>query len=120
MEYVAFAFSILGLFAFCQASEMKRRMDKLESELTRMNGTSFHEARKDLVRVAKSYVGKNVKIGFKEDYMDPDIVTYGNSKHGSNAIIDADDEWMLVRINTPKGDKIKMIRMEAIQTISQD
>ena len=62
MEYVAFAFSILGLMAFCQASEMKRRMDKLESELTRMNGTSFHEARKDLVRVAKSYVVKNVKI----------------------------------------------------------
>ena len=120
MEYVALVFSFFGLYAFCQAGELKRRMDKLEGELTKMKGTSFNEARKDLVRLAKEYAGKSVKIGLKEDYMDADIVTYGNTKHGSNTIIDVDDEWMIVKIITPKTEKIKMIRMEAIQTISED
>ena len=120
MEYVAFAFSILGMLAFLNMGEMKRRMDKLEGELTKMKGTSFNEARSDLVRAARDYEGKSVKIELKEDYMDPDIVSYGNTKHGSNSIIDVDDEWMLVKICTPKAEKIKMIRMEAIQSISQD
>ena len=120
MEYVALVFSLMGLYAFCQAGELKRRMDKLEGELTKMKGTSFNEARKDLVRLAKDYAGKSVNIGLKEDYMDADIVTYGNTKHGSNTIIDVDDEWMIVKIITPKTEKIKMIRMEEIQTISED
>ena len=42
---------------------------------------------------------------------------YGNTKHGSNTILDADEEWMLVRIETPKGTKEKLIRMESIARI---
>lgn len=118
MEYLAFVFGLFGFFAFLQSTEQKRRMDKLESALAALKGTSYHEARKDLVRAAKSYIGQSVELTFKEDRMDADVITYGNTKHGTNTITDVDDEWMLVHISSPNGDKDKLIRTEAIQTIS--
>jgi hypothetical protein len=43
---------------------------------------------------------------------------YGNSKHGSNTILDADDDWILVRIDSAKGSKEKLIRAGSVQRIS--
>ena len=45
-------------------------------------------------------------------------MSYGNSKHGTNTIVDVDDEWMLVHIETPKTSKDKLIRLESIERIS--
>ncbi len=118
MEYLAFAFGIFGFMAFLQSSEQKRRIDKLENALAALRGTSYHEIRKDLIRAAKSYIGQSVQLSFKEDRMDADVVSYGNTKHGTNTIVDVDDEWMLVHITSPKGNKDKLIRLESIQAIS--
>ena len=120
MEYLGFIFGIFGLLAYLQISPLKRRMDKLEEELTRTKGTSFHEDRQSLMNAICSYTGEKVILTLKEEYRDADIVSYGNTKHGSNTILDADEDWMLIRIETPKGNKQKLIRMESIQSVSPE
>ncbi|MBQ1469174.1 MAG: hypothetical protein IIZ27_11915 [Solobacterium sp.] len=120
MEYLGFIFGIFGLLAYLQISPLKRRMDKLEEELTRTKGTSFHEDRQSLMNAVRSYTGEKVILTLKEDYVDADIVSYGNTKHGSNTILDADEDWMLIRIETSKGNKQKLIRMESIQSVSPE
>jgi hypothetical protein len=118
MEYIGFVFGIFGLLAYLQVSGMKKRVDQLERALTAMKGSPLHEDRKALLAAAESYIGEKVNIDLKEDHEDADIALYGNTKHGSNTILDADEEWMLVRIETPKAVKEKLIRMKSIERIS--
>ena len=118
MEYIGYIFGIFGLFAYLQVSSLKKRVDDLERELTKIKGTSYHEDRTALLDAAKTYVGQGVCIELKEDHEDIDIINYGNTKHGSNTILDADNEWLLIKIKTPKGDKEKLIRMESVERIS--
>ncbi len=117
MEYLAFVFGIFGLMAFLEASSLKKRVAALEESLTKTRGISFHEERQSLVTAAKDYIGQEVILGFKEDHGDVDVINYGNTKHGSNTILDVDEDWMLVRIGTPKGEKEKLIRMESVERI---
>lgn len=119
MEYLAFVFGIFGLMAFLEASSLKKRVAALEESLTKTRGTSFHEERQSLVTAAKDYIGQEVILGFKEDHGDVDVINYGNTKHGSNTILDVDEDWMLVRIRTPKGEKEKLIRMGSVTRISR-
>lgn len=119
MEYLAFVFGIFGLMAFLEASSLKKRVAALEESLTKTRGTPFHEDRQSLVAAAKGYIGQEVLLGFKEDHEDADVVSYGNTKHGSNTILDVDEDWMLVRIRTPKGEKEKLIRMGSVIRISR-
>lgn len=118
MEYAAFIFGIFGLMAYMQVSSLKGRIDEMERQLTQMKGTSYHEDRTALLQAAKTYMNKAVNIDLKEDHEDFDIMNYGNSKHGTNTILDADNEWLLVRIETPKAVKTKLLRMESIERIS--
>ena len=118
MEYIGIVFGIFGILAYVQLSSLKKRLIALEEELAKMEGTSSHEERESLVTAVGSYVGKQVILDLKEDCEDVDIVMYGNTKHGSNTILDADDEWILVRIESAKGSKEKLIRLGSIQRIS--
>ena len=118
MEYAAFIFGIFGLMAYMQVSSLKGRIDEMERQLTQMKGTSYHEDRTALLQAAKNYMNKAVNIDLKEDHEDFDIMNYGNTKHGTNTILDADNEWLLVRIETPKAVKTKLLRMESIERIS--
>ena len=98
---------------------LKKRVAALERQLTFVSGTSFHEERMDLLKEVKTYIGKKVIIGMKEERMDIDIVQYGNTSHGSNTILDGDEEWILVHVETPKGNKDKLIRMEAVASLKE-
>ncbi len=118
MEYAAFVFGIFGMLAYLEISELKKRVRLLEEALSSVKGTSRHEERTALVRAVREYIGQKVIIELKEDYQDPDIVMYGNTKHGTNTILDADDSWVLVRIESPKFTREKLIRSEAIERIS--
>ena len=118
MEYLGFIFGIFGMMAYLQISSLKNRVSELERELTKMKGTSFHEDRSALVQATRTYTGQKVNIELKEDHEDIDIVNYGNTKHGSITVLDADEEWMLVEVVTPKGTKKKLIRMESVERIS--
>ena len=118
MEYFGFFFGVFGVLAYFQVYALKKRVDDLERELTKTKGTSYHEDRTALVAAAKSYVGQEVNLALKEDHEDIDGINYGNTKHGSNTILDADNEWLLVRIKTPKGEKEKLLRMESVERIS--
>ena len=104
--------------AYLQVSSLKSRIDELERELTGMKGTSYYEDRTALVVATKSYIGKKVTLDLKEDHEDVDIYNYGNPKSGSITILDADGEWMLIRIENNKKNITKLIRMESVERIS--
>lgn len=118
MEYAGFVFGIFGLLAYVQLSSLKKRVIALEEELAGIAGTSSFEERKSLLDAVHTYIGKQVILELKEDCEDVDIVIYGNSKHGTNTILDADGDWILVRIDSAKGTKEKLIRAGSVQGIS--
>lgn len=118
MEYVAFVFGILGMMAYLEVSALKKRVKMLEEQLAKTQGTQAYEDRRSLAQIVSSYIGKQVILEIKEDYQDADITSYGNTKYGSNIILDADEEWVLLRIVSTKGTKEKLIRMAAIERIS--
>ena len=118
MEYVGFIFGIFGLLAYVQLSSLKKRLIALEEELAGIDGTSSHEERRALLDAVEAYIGEQVILDLKEDCEDVDITMYGNSKHGTNTILDADGDWLLVRIDSAKGSKEKLIRAGSIQRIS--
>ena len=118
MEYIAFVFGIFGLMAYLEISSLKKKVQKLEEQLASIEGTPFHEDRAALRKVAKDYVGRKVNIDLKEDQGDVDIMMYGNSKYGANTILDADDDWLLVQVDTPKGSKEKLLRLGSVQRIT--
>ncbi len=118
MEYVAFVFGIFGFFAYLETSSLKKKVKALEEQMTKIGGTSYQEDRTALVKAAKTYIGKTVTLDMKEDYMDVDVVNYGNTKHGTITVTDADDDWLRVRIETPKGEKDKLLRMGSVERIA--
>lgn len=118
MEYAGFVFGIFGLLAYIQLSSLKKRVAALEEELAGIAGTPSFEERSALLDAVEAYIGKQVILELKEDCGDADIVMYGNSKHGTNTILDADRDWILVRIDSAKGSKEKLIRAGSVQRIS--
>ena len=120
MEYAALVFGILGFIAFCQMSSLKHRVDALEEQMARTEGTAYFETRQALHKEIEALIGKPVTIEMKEDFEDADIISYGNTKHGSNTILEAGDDWIKVRIDKPKGSVEKLIRMESVLSVSED
>ena len=118
MEYVGFVFGIFGLLAYVQLSSLKKKVNALEEELAGIAGTPSFEERRALLDAVETYIGKQVILELKEDCQDVDIVMYGNSKHGTNTILDADSDWILVRIDSAKGSREKLIRAGSVQRIS--
>ena len=118
MEYVGIVFGIFGLLAYVELASLKKRVIALEEELAGIAGTSLYEERRSLLDAAYAYIGKQVTLDLKEDCEDADIVMYGNTKHGTNTILDADEDWILVRIDSAKGSKEKLIRAGSVQRIS--
>ena len=118
MEYIGIVFGIFGLLAYVELSSLKKRVTAMEEELALIAGTSSFEERKALLEAVHAYIGKQVILDLKEDCEDPDIGMYGNTKHGTNTLLDADDEWLLVRIDTAKGSREKLIRAGSVQRIS--
>ena len=118
MEYLGFIFGIFGLLAYVQIASLKKKVTALEKALAGIAGTPSFEERRALLDAVESYIGKQVVLDLKEDCEDADIMMYGNSKHGSNTILDADGDWILVRIDSAKGSKEKLIRAGSVQRIS--
>ena len=119
MEYVALVFGIIGMVAFAEVCSLKTKVAALEAQLGKVEGTPQYEERLSLIRAAEEYIGKQVNITLKEEYQDVDVTQYGNTKYGSNTILDADDDWMLVQVIRAKGSKQVLIRMEAVQSLRE-
>ncbi len=117
MEYIGIVFGIFGLLAYVQLFSLKKRVVALEEELAGIAGTPSFEERRALLDAVESYIGKQVTLDLKEDCGDVDIAMYGNSKHGTNTILDADGDWILVRIDSARGSKEKLIRAGSVQRI---
>ena len=117
MEYLGFIFGVFGLMAYLQVSSLKRRLDLVEKQLTSVEGTTYAEDRTSLMKMIRECAGKSVTIDLKEGSEDTDIMMYGNTAQGTNTVLDVDDRWMLVRIESKKGMKDKLIRLDSVQTI---
>ena len=117
LTYLGFVFGLMGFLAFCSQSDLKRRIKRLEHELASTKGSSYAVARESLAKLASQNIGKTVKISFKEDCWDSDVMVYGNTK-GKNTILDADDNWILVEISTPKKTIEKLFRIDSIDGIT--
>ena len=117
MEIIGFVFGIFGLMAYLQVSVLKRRVDLLEQQMTGVKGTTYEADRTSLMKMIRECTGRSVMISLKEDCDDVDIIMYGNTKNGTNTILDVDDQWMLVRTESKKGTKDKLIRLDSVQSI---
>jgi hypothetical protein len=118
MEIIGFVFGIFGLLAYLEVPSLKKRIENLERDMSKTQGTSYHVDRTALVQATRSYIGKKVNIDLKEDHEDVDIINYGNMKYGTITILDTDGEWMLIRVENKKKKVTKLIRMDSIQGIS--
>ena len=118
MEYIGIVFGIFGLLAYIELFSLKKRVVALEEELAGIAGTASYEERRSLLDAVSGDIGKQVNLELKEDCEDVDIMMYGNTKHGSNTILDADGEWILVRVDSAKGSNEKLIRVGSVQRIS--
>ncbi|MCR5793790.1 MAG: hypothetical protein K6G61_00410 [Solobacterium sp.] len=117
MEYIGLIFGIFGLMAYLEVSSLKSRVTDLERQLTNVEGTRYSEDRASLIKAARSYIGQSVLLELKEDHEDVDITMYGNTKHGTNTLLDMDEEWMLVRVESKKKTADKLIRLESVARI---
>ena len=118
MEYIGIVFGIFGIVAYTELSSLKKRVNALEEELAGITGTSSFEERRALIDAVDKYIGKRVILELKEECGDADIAMYGNSNNGTNTILDADGEWLLVRTDSPKGTREKLIRAGSVRRIS--
>ena len=116
MEYAAFVFAIFGLMAYVSMSSLKNRVSALEDQLSKMKGTMSFESRDSLRKLVTDNIGKTVYLKMREDYTDQDIYLAVYQKKGIT-ILDADEGWVLVSIETPKKTLTKLIRIESIQSV---
>ncbi len=114
---LGFVFGLMGIAAFCEQPGLKKRIKRLEDELSLMKGSSYCREKESFAKLAAEYTGRRVKISFKEDCADYDVIAYGNAK-GRNVILDADESWILVEI-TASGKKMqKLFRIDSIDALT--
>ncbi|MBP3851825.1 MAG: hypothetical protein J6D36_04715 [Erysipelotrichaceae bacterium] len=119
MNAFVFVLAFFGFLSFLEISSLKERVKKLEAQLARLQGTSYHDERISLQTIARSYIGEPIHIELKEDYRDIDIMTIGNRKTGSLMILDVDKDWLLIQIDSGKVKKKKLIRLEGVKNIKR-
>ena len=114
MQILAFVFGVFGLIAYGQLEGLKKRIAELERQLAQLEGTAYARDREALARLAASCIGKSVRIEFKEDRQDVDVMMSGG---GRITIVDADRDWLHIRIEKGKSGKEKLLRLESVKNI---
>lgn len=117
MEYLAFAFGIFGFMAFMSLSSLKGRVRSLETQLRSLQGTDYAAEKASLIEAARAYIGKPIRLSFKEDEEDPDAL-FAGQKMGTCTLLDVDEDWLLVHIEHHKVSKDKLIRLDCVRGIS--
>lgn len=116
MEYLGFIFGVFGLMAFVSLSSLKGRVRSLETQLRSLQGTDYAAEKSSLMAAARGYIGKPVKLSFKEDEEDPDVLTCA-IKNGVCTLTDVDQDWLLVHMEYSKTVKDKLIRVDSVSSI---
>ena len=66
MEYMGFVFGIFGLMAYLQISALKKRVDDLEREMTKIEGTEHAQKQTSLRSVVRKWIGEEVILELKD------------------------------------------------------
>lgn len=116
MEIIGFIFGIFGFMAFISLSSLKGRVRSLEMQMRSLQGTGYAAEKASLREAARAYIGQPVKLSFKEDEEDPDVLLC-NVKAGTCTLADVDEDWLLVRLEHNHSVKEKLIRLESLASI---
>lgn len=121
---LCFIFGVFGLYAFFELDGIKRRLREMEQSLAQVGTGEFvrtqRAERQALVELAQRLAGQAVTISFKdEDATDSEVLlsTVGNS-NGTCSIVDVDADWLLVRLESRKACKDKLLRLDTIASIN--
>lgn len=107
--------AVLGLLAFLQVSAISakiRRMERSERENPHLGRSGVDDMRKILA----SYIGKEVSLDFYDEEEEMDLLCAG--KHEKTILLDIDEKWAMIRFETPKKQKDKLIRISSIKGVS--
>lgn len=110
--------AIFGLLAFFQVSAVAARLRRLE----RSENSAVHSERSsvkdDMRKILAPYTGKEIHLDFYEDEEDADLELINIGGHNKIILLDMDEKWALVRIETPKNHRDKLIRISSIRGVS--
>lgn len=119
MDFLYKIWAFFGFIAFIQmgsiyaASAKLRRAERSESGNLHAERSSVKD---DMAKILAPYIGKEVSLDFYEDEEDMDLFDVG--KHDKAILLDIDSKWALMRIETPKTHKDKLIRISSIKGVA--
>lgn len=108
--------AIFGLIAFLQVSAISaklRRMERSERGNLHLGGSNVED---DMIKILTPYIGKEVSLDFYEEEEDMDLLCAG--KQEKTILLDIDTKWAMVRKETPKKHKDKLIRISSIKGVA--
>jgi len=115
MDYVIGMLAFFGFLAFIQVSSLStklKRMERHENDDSQMRSS----LKDDMKSILAPCVGKEIVLDFYEDEEEPDMLD--TSKHNKFILIDVDDKWAFIRIETPRKTVNKLIRFSSIKGVS--
>lgn len=118
METITMVWSIMGFIAFITLFSLRDRVIRLERQLSDCGNSRQFQSRDELGDRMREYIGKRIILGFYEDEEDIDVLTYAENPRGGVTVIDCDEKWVLVRIDTGKKSLQKLLRINSIKDIS--
>lgn len=108
--------AILGLLAFFQVSQISSRLRRLERDGVSAPLSGRCSAKEDIAKVLAPCIGKEVVLDFYEDEVDRDLICATGKR--KIILLDIDSKWAMVRMETPKTHKDKLIRISSIKGVS--
>ncbi|PXV91197.1 hypothetical protein C8E03_104205 [Lachnotalea glycerini] len=114
MEYIYGIWAFLGFLAFLQVSSLstkQKRMERRENDDSQVRSSM----KDDMKMILTPYVGKEVIFDFYEDEEDLDMVNTNKNKF---ILLDVDEKWALIRIESTRKTVNKLIRISSVKGVS--
>ena len=116
MEFLYKMGAIFGLLAFFQVSAVAARLRRLERSENSVLHAERSSVKDDMTKILAPYTGKRIQLDFYENEEDMDLINI--SKQNKIILLDMDEKWALVRIETSKNHRDKLIRISSIKGVS--
>lgn len=119
MDLLYKIWAFFGFLAFIQIggiyanSARTRRKERSESGNLHAERSSVKD---DMTEILAPRIGKEISLDFYEDEEDMDLLFM--DKHHKSILLDIDPKWALIRIETSKTHKEKLIRISSIKGVA--
>lgn len=116
MDLLYKIWAFFGFLAFIQMGGIYTRIRRKERSESGNMHTERSSVKDDMAKILAPYIGKEVSLDFYEDEGDMDLLFM--DKHDKSILLDIDPKWVLMRIETPKEHKEKLIRISSIKGVA--